>query len=91
MTTKFNTEDRGYKARSPRTDDLVVGSWRNGLSQRTYYHVWHMEDKRRRGFKMLPQESAFCALVDLLDSYDEIASEFCNEEPRPDIIAGEDD
>lgn len=62
-------------------DDLIVGSWRNGLSAKTRGTIEGCENLHRAGFNLQPEEAAIVAMAQLLDSYDTIAEEFIMTEP----------
>ena len=53
-------------------NDLIAGSWRNGVAESTLAFVNEEMGRRRSGFRLLPLSSTVVELTDLLDSYDDL-------------------
>lgn len=55
-------------------DVLMVGKWRNGLSEKTRTYVDEVDARVLNGtYRDFPYESTVAALINLLDSYDQYA------------------
>lgn len=61
-------------------NDLIAGSWRNGVAESTLAFVNEEMERRRSGFRLLPLSSTVVELADLLDSYDELAQELLTDD-----------
>lgn len=60
--------------------DLIVGAWRNGLSESTQQFVEEVEERQGKGFRQLPHEKSMLELVGLLEGYDAVTGEILDEE-----------
>lgn len=62
---------------------LVVGAWRNGLSDGLASVVEEVLRRRDAGFRQLPYESSVTEMADLLTGYDELAADLLLNEQIP--------
>lgn len=61
--------------------DRVIGAWRNGLSVELYSQVEAVDERRDKGFRLLPYESTVSELSLLLDADDAFFEEILTSEP----------
>ena len=72
-------EKLGYhEQRSKNMGDLVIGSYREGLTQSTLSYLEQLESKEKSGFRLSPYEEALLELARVAEGYDEFA-EFADE------------
>ena len=60
--------------------DVVVGAWRNALSKALASEVASVEERRDKGFRLLPYESTVSELALILDGYDAFAQDILTED-----------
>ena len=53
--------------------DLLVGNWREGLSDNGRGIVEDVEKREKVGFRLFPQETAMLELISYLEGYDTYA------------------
>ncbi len=63
-------------------NDVVIGAWRNGLTPTLASDVKVIEERREKGFRLLPYESTVSDLTLVLDGYDAFANETLTEDCR---------
>lgn len=72
--------------------DLVVGAWRNGIDEGVEQFVNEVTEREGKHFRTLPHEQTIATMRDLLDAYDELATELLNEEtPEAVLVMGDEE